>query len=657
MFTKSTLLQLAVSLFLYIGNTSAQNNITRVEYYVDKDPGHGNAISASFVASPNVNTSFSIVTDTFSSGLHIVGVRSRDASGTWSFDEHWMLLKPASVVALPNIDKVEWYLDTDPGYDKATPYSGLPVGQDLTNLSFPVNLSNITPGLHIVGVRSRNTEKAWSFDERWLILKQDTARIAGKIERVEWYLDTDPGYGKADSIIVTAAQDLVNLSFPVNLSNLTTGLHILGVRSSNAEKAWSFDERWLILKQDTARIASKMDRVEWYLDTDPGYGKADSIIVTPAQDLVNLSFPVNLSNITTGLHILGVRSRNAEKTWSFDERWLVLKQDTAVVRQPITYMEYYIDADPGRGNGFPLALQPGTDIANLASFVNITGLDTGLHRLGYRSRDANGSWSFDDTIHFTIKTKSATPFIIVNSIAPAEACKGGAFLLGYHATGVFSPGNQFVAELSDASGNFTNATFIGSISSNNNSGTINTNIPQNIVVGSGYKMRIRSTNPVMESQATTQYLSLDQFVLGTDTATLLVCAEDRFDLTRVYEPLGAALTWSIATPTKAPAGIYNVYATNAVGCLDTATFSVKLNVAYWTGSVSSDWHVPANWSTGIIPSDSTHVIVKNTVTRPSIISTGDASAASIQVLTGAPPVQITNQRKLMLKGVCKEMPN
>ncbi len=56
------------------------------------------------------------------------------------------------------------------------------------------------------------------------------------------------------------------------------------------------------------------------------------------------------------------------------------------------------------------------------------------------------------------------------------------------------PPNIFTAQLSDPSGNFSNPTSIGTTLSNN-SGTIISTVPTNAVAGSGYRIRIVSSNP------------------------------------------------------------------------------------------------------------------------------------------------------------------
>jgi len=66
-------------------------------------------------------------------------------------------------------------------------------------------------------------------------------------------------------------------------------------------------------------------------------------------------------------------------------------------------------------------------------------------------------------------------------------------------TDVFNVGNTYTVELSDASGNFGSPTNIGSLASTSNSVTVNFTIPAGTPTGSGYRIRVVSSNPVVTS--------------------------------------------------------------------------------------------------------------------------------------------------------------
>jgi hypothetical protein len=407
--------------------------ISRIEYFLDTDPGYGNATNLSFSGTTNATGTININLVPLSQGVHIVGVRSRDANGAWSLDNKWLFVKPFSTTAAaqPDVSRVEWYLDHDPGYGKATALAITPA-QNLSGLSFNIDLGPLAQGVHIVGVRSKDVNGAWSHDNKWLFVKPYSSAAVTQpvVNRVEWYLDNDPGYGKANPLNISSGTDISGISFNIDMVPLTQGVHIVGVRSKDANGAWSHDNKWLFVKpySSAAAILPNVSMVEWYLDTDPGYGKATGLAVSPAQNHSGLVFNIDLGPLAQGVHIVGVRSRDANGSWSLDNKWIFLKPYAAGSNIPvpqIVKMEYFIDVDPGYGKASPISITPGNDIGMLIFNANISNVTYGPHKLGIRSLDANGSWSLDNKVDFT--GGSGTVWIGVTSTAwktPSNWAKG-----------------------------------------------------------------------------------------------------------------------------------------------------------------------------------------------------------------------------------------
>ncbi len=383
--------------------------INKIEYFLDTDPGYNKATNLSFTGTTDASASISINLLTLNQGVHMVGVRSRDAGGAWSLDSKWLFVKPynTSAAIQPNVTRLEWYLDADPGYGKATALP-LSAGQDIAGLSFNIDLVPLKQGVHIAGVRSLDADGGWSLDNKWLFVKpySTSATAQPNINRLEWYLDTDPGYGKATTLLVTPGQDLTGISFNIDMVPLFQGVHIVGVRSRDANGAWSLDNKWLFVKpySSVATTQPSVNRVEWYLDTDPGYGNATPISITAGQNLAGLSFNISLPALYAGVHIVGVRSKDANGAWSLDNKWIFLKPDSIGASTPvpnIVRMEYYIDNDPGFGKASAISITPGTDISMLIVDADISNVANGSHKLGIRSLDANGAWSLDNKVLFT----------------------------------------------------------------------------------------------------------------------------------------------------------------------------------------------------------------------------------------------------------------
>ncbi len=466
-----TICLVCLALILCAANLWAQPNISRIEYFIDTDPGYGNGITVSHPGTNNISTSFNIDLVPLNQGVHIVGVRSRDVNGAWSQDGKWIFLKPfasGSAPLQPNINRVEYYVDTDPGYGNGISL-GVSPGQDLAGLSFNIDIVPLNPGVHIVGIRSRDANGAWSHDNKYLFVKpySSAATIQPNITRVEYYVDTDPGRGNGTALPISPATDLPGLSFNVDLVPLNQGVHLVGIRSRDANGAWSHDNKWIFLKPFATGVATpqpNITRVEYYVDTDPGYGNGISLGVTPGTDLAGLSFNVNLLPLNQGVHIIGVRSRDANGAWSHDNKWIFLKPYANGVPTPqpdLVRIEYYIDNDPGYGNGITVPFSQGTDISNISFTADLTIVGfNGLHKMGIRAKDVNGAWCLDNEWQFT--SNAALPVTLLNFYVVAGADE----VIAYWSTATESNSRNFIVQRSTDGVHFDN---IGSVAAAGNS--------------------------------------------------------------------------------------------------------------------------------------------------------------------------------------------
>ena len=227
-----------------------------------------------------------------------------------------------------------------------------------------------------------------------LSMNVSNAQATEKIHHLEYFFDTDPGFGNATQVIVsTPAVTITNLNFTSNIAALSTGLHTLNVRAVDSLYRRSLTKTQLFYKETlSANAIANITRAEYFFDTDPGFGNGLSATVTAGQ-FVSFSFAGNISALINGLHNLFVRTLDANGNWSKSVPQLFYKEaavSNAVAN--VTEAEYFFDTDPGFGNATTAAVTAGQNITfNFAG--NIAPLSNGLHNLFVRTRDANGKWS------------------------------------------------------------------------------------------------------------------------------------------------------------------------------------------------------------------------------------------------------------------------
>lgn len=126
---------------------------------------------------------------------------------------------------------------------------------------------------------------------------------------------------------------------------------------------------------------------------------------------------------------------------------------------------------------------------------------TGEVTLYVASIGANGNGNADSqdrtyTANLRIAEKTAEePTLTTNNVGGAF-CPGQDIAVSYTATGTFTAGNRFTAQLSNASGSFASPTDIGMVNATA-SGTIEGTIPEVAPAGTGYRVRVVSSAPAI----------------------------------------------------------------------------------------------------------------------------------------------------------------
>ena len=473
----------------------------------------------------------------------------------------------------------------------------------------------------------------------------------------EYFIDIDPGFGKATGIpIPSPSTNISNQAFSVALGSITQGVHSVFIRSRNANGKWSVTNRFVFYKNSSGTVASNIVKAEYFFDTDPGFGNGINIPVTAGADLQNINFSTGIGSLAPGVHQLFLRSQNTNGKWSVSNRHIFYKQNPAngVPPAAITSIEYFIDIDPGFNNAVPLAVNPAPVFSDFIMPANISGLSVGNHKLYIRSSASNGA-SITNTHYFAIAATASSPSINVNALTKKQMCARDSVNISFDARGTYNAGNTFNVELSNAVGSFTSPVIIGSYSGTK-SAIVGCKIPPGTLGGSNFRVRVSSTNPVVTGLTGADALTIGNWPnRGPDTIVYHLCPGLNINLNTLYNNTGLTAVWNTVNPAAVVPGTYRLVVTNSYGCMDTAFAVTLLEVATWMGTTSSNWHTAANWNIGKVPTEFTHVIIPAGTPNSCIISTNNASAASIQVRNGA-SVQTINNKTADIKGKCSTLP-
>lgn len=177
-------------------------------------------------------------------------------------------------------------------------------------------------------------------------------------------------------------------------------------------------------------------------------------------------------------------------------------------------------------------------------------------------------------------------------VSAVSLCTGSNVDVPYTINGICNSGNIFTAELSDATGSFSNAIAIGTLSAVS-AGTITATIPGTVSYGTGYRIRIVSSNPLQKGERNHSNILINSIPsLLSQPINKTVCINSATSFTSSVSSNSSTVQWyfnsaPIATGTTAilslPSaqplneGNYYMEVSNACGTANSNTVSLTVN--------------------------------------------------------------------------------
>jgi len=239
---------------------------------------------------------------------------------------------------------------------------------------------------------------------------------AQNIVHAEYFINNDPGYGNGTAISVSPGKD-VTLNFDVNTDGLENGLHTLSIRAKDDNGAWSMVlNRTFLLGNYPFDPIPMLAGAEYFINEDPGYGLGYELTVTPGA-IGEIDIVIPLVDIANGLHTVYLRTKDENGRWSQTHSRPFLKLTIPDDPVSITNLEYFIDNDPGVGNGIPVEISPGENVEQ--SFIIYPGpMPPGEYTLFIRAKDDRGSWSI--VFNQTFDVLESEPFLVTFAVEDAD---------------------------------------------------------------------------------------------------------------------------------------------------------------------------------------------------------------------------------------------
>ena len=208
-----------------------------------------------------------------------------------------------------NIIAMEYFLDTDPGVGNGIPISFVSGPAPEANVVVPA--ANLTAGFHRIVVRAQDADGLWSTHEtRSFLVNAETPLEITPVVQLEYYFDSDPGYGNGIQIPFTSGTE-PEVTVVLPLAALSPGFHTVVLRGRDQDGHWSNHEG----RSFYIHASQNIDRAEYFFDTDPGAGIATPLPITDSPDLEE-TITLAASSLPEGDHVIGVRVGREDDFWS-----------------------------------------------------------------------------------------------------------------------------------------------------------------------------------------------------------------------------------------------------------------------------------------------------------------------------------------------------
>lgn len=228
-------------LLLFIAVTPAAvsaQNLVKLEYFFDQDPGFGKGFSLSdFSQSNDIPLSFTANTGSLSPGIHQLYIRMQDSNGKWGHTIRRIIEVPLAETRNLLV-AAEYFFDTDPGIGLANRITGFNQDKEIS-LNMSAATASLSPGFHQLYVRTLDAKGRWSLTVRRTVEVLRSA-FRDSVVALEYFFGSDPGVGNARLVTLNAAAADSSFNLLIPQSMIRGGMDTLYIRSrDNINQCWS----------------------------------------------------------------------------------------------------------------------------------------------------------------------------------------------------------------------------------------------------------------------------------------------------------------------------------------------------------------------------------------------------------------------------------
>jgi hypothetical protein len=227
-------------------DTTTPTQIVAAEYFFDSDPGTDDGTEIAITPGFSINETLSILIDTpITDGIHTLYIRTKDEDSRWSlFFKQTFLVHTFTNPVQTQINKAEYFIDTDPGVGLGTEFSitnGFNVDETIA-----IPTTGLTEDYHYLHIRVRDENGVWSLYEVIEFLVTEALGVEDELLRLTKiypvpasdYITVESEQLNIESIsfmdIYGKTIKSIDVDNPINIidiSNFAEGIYFISIRS------------------------------------------------------------------------------------------------------------------------------------------------------------------------------------------------------------------------------------------------------------------------------------------------------------------------------------------------------------------------------------------------------------------------------------------
>jgi len=221
-------------------------SVIKMEYFVDTDPGVGNATSMNIPASADVTFPFTVNLTGYSVGYHKLYIRTRDNLGRWSLTARRNIEVLASQTQ-NNVVSGEYFIDQDPGFGAGTAIN-VSTPDTMVLQNFNASLTSLAEGYHKLYGRFKDTYGNWSqtFRRNIEVIKDENNQVING----EYFFKTDNGFGNCSPVVFATPSADGTFTFIIPAAQVPANADTLFVRVRD-----DIESRWSLTRLTTVNTA------------------------------------------------------------------------------------------------------------------------------------------------------------------------------------------------------------------------------------------------------------------------------------------------------------------------------------------------------------------------------------------------------------------